>query len=435
MPGRPVDRWVRLVGLEVLAVGVPIAFVLLAAPGPFAWSVTAALVGCALLPLRHLWAPLGIIGSFWAIAGGLGWASEIVALFGMGRRTGSVWRSLPWLVLSLVAAVVPVLLTQDLTWRAIILTLVFAGLSAGSPLAVGLLVALRDRLTTSVRELEEAREATVRARESAARAEERSRIGREIHDAVGHHATLIAVGAAALSASTTEPGTREAAERLRMHAKRALAEMRTALGLAGADTAEQAGTAQLAGLVDRSVAGGMAVRLVPSGEPRPLTVSLDRAVYRIVQESLTNAARHSPGAAVEVEVDWREPVGLRVEVRNGPARRAVAPRGAFGIGGAGLAGLVERVRSVGGDLRTGPAAGGGFAVVARLPVAGRPPRAPEQQAAQQQQQAGQQQVTQPEVTQAQVTQAQVTRSQMTQPQAVRDAEPRTGTGPIPLAPT
>jgi signal transduction histidine kinase len=364
-----VARWTRTVALEVPAVGVPLVFVLLAAPGPFPWSVTAALVGCALLPLRHLWAPLGIIGSFWAIAGGLGWASEIVALFVVGRRTGTLWRSLPWLVLSVVAAVVPVLLTQDLTWQSVVLTIVFAVLSAGSPLAVGLLVALRDRLTASLRDLQEAREATVAAHESAARAEERARIGREIHDAVGHHATLIAVGAAALSASTAEPETRDAADRLRVHAKRALAEMRTALGLSGAGTGEQAGTAELVGLVERSAAGGMAIELVPEGEPRPLTVALDRAVYRIVQESLTNAARHSPGALVEVELDWREPEGLRVEVRNGPVRQGAARRGAFGIGGAGLAGLAERVRSVGGELESGPVPDGGFAVCARLPVA------------------------------------------------------------------
>jgi signal transduction histidine kinase len=388
-----VARWAGPVALEVPAVGVPLVFVLLAAPGPFPWSVTAALVGCALLPLRHLWAPLGIIGSFWAIAGGLGWASEIVALFVVGRRTGTLRRSLPWFVLSVVAAVVPVLVTQQLSWRSVVLTVVFAVLSAGSPLAVGLLVALRDRLTASLRELEEAREATVLARESAARAEERARIGREIHDAVGHHATLIAVGAAALSASTAEPETRDAADRLRVHAKRALAEMRTALGLSGAEPAEEAGTAQLVGLVERSAAGGMAIRLVPAGEPRPLTVALDRAVYRIVQESLTNAARHSPGAPVEVALDWREPAGLRVEVRNGPVRQDPARRGAFGIGGAGLAGLAERVRSVGGELDSGPVPDGGFAVCARLPV-GRSARAPEP-----------------------------------------DQEPRAGTGPIPLAPT
>ncbi|MEU7815806.1 histidine kinase [Pseudonocardia sp. NPDC049154] len=349
-------------GSEVLAVGVPAVFVLLAAPGPYVWSVTAGLVGCALLPLRHVRPWLAVVGSLWAIWGGLGWPAQIVALFVLGRRT-RLGATVPWLVVVVLAAVVPVLQREALSWQSVILTVVFAVLSAGSPLGFGLLTATRERLTTSLRELEDAREATVAARESAARAEERARIGREVHDAVGHHATLIAVGAAALSASTEEQRTREAATLLRTHAKEALAEMRSALGLVGP---APAGAAGLGGLVDRARETGLDVELVALGTARTLPVAPDQAVYRVVQEALTNAARHSPGSAVRVEVDWRGTDRIRVEVVNGPAGRPV--RSTFGTGGAGLAGLAERVGAAGGELASGPDAGG-FRVCAVLPLA------------------------------------------------------------------
>ncbi|MCE3549844.1 histidine kinase [Pseudonocardia sp. RS11V-5] len=356
--GGPVWR----LGVEILAVGLPAVFVLLGAPGPYEWSVAAGLVGCALLPLRHVRPWLAVVGSLGAIWGGLGWPAQIVALYVLGRRT-RLAGTVPWLVAVVVAAVVPVLHREVLSWQSVILTIVFAVLSAGSPLGFGLLTATRERLTTSLRELEDAREATVAARESAARAEERARIGREVHDAVGHHATLIAVGAAALSASTEEQRTREAADVLRTHAKEALAEMRSALGLVGP---APAGAAALGELVDRARDAGLDAELVALGIARTLPAAPDQTVYRVVQEALTNAARHSPGSTVRVEVDWRTSDRIRVEVGNGPARRPV--RGTFGTGGAGLAGLAERVRAVGGELTSGPDADG-FRVCTVLPLA------------------------------------------------------------------
>jgi signal transduction histidine kinase len=363
-PGRAARR----IGSELLAVGLPAVTVLLGAPGPRAWSVTAGLVGCALLPLRHVRPWLGVVGSLWAIWGGLGWPAQIVALFGLGRRT-RLAATVPWVVLVVVAAVAPVLVREQLTWQSVVLTVVFAVLSAGSPLGFGLLTATRERLTASLRELEDAREATLAARESAARAEERARIGREVHDAIGHHATLIAVGAAALSASTEEQRTREAADMLRTHAKEALAEMRSALGLVGP---VPAGAAGLGELVGRAREAGLDVELVALGTARTLPPAPDQVVYRVVQEALTNAARHGPGSAVRVEVDWQAVDRVRVEVVNGPPRRRVPST--FGTGGVGLAGLAERVTALGGELTSGPDRGG-FRVCAVLPLAPEtPPR-------------------------------------------------------------
>jgi signal transduction histidine kinase len=110
-----------------------------------------------------------------------------------------------------VAAVTPILLTQALPWQRIVLTVAFVALHAIAPTSLGLLMTTRERLTESLRDIERAREKALTASQEAARAQERARIGREIHDSVGHHATLIAVGAAAIATTTTEDETRRGA--------------------------------------------------------------------------------------------------------------------------------------------------------------------------------------------------------------------------------
>jgi signal transduction histidine kinase len=358
---------VRRVLVELSAVVLPASAVLLGVP-PFEWSVVAALVACALLPLRHLWPPLGLLGSFWALAGGLGWPPAIVALYTLGRRTKRVGLLAPWLVATVAVAVTPVLLTQDLPIGRIVLMVAFVALYAGAPAALGLLVSTRARLTESLRQLERAREEALAASRDAARAQERARIGREIHDAVGHHATLIAVGAAAIAASTAEEETRRGAEQLRVLAKRALAEMRAALGLL--DGSEHvAGLTEIPALVAGSRAAGVAVEFDERGDPVEVAPGTGRAVYRVVQESLTNAARHAAGARVSVRLHWC-PTELVVEVRNGPTAASRRPDTG---GGAGLTGLAERVSAAGGDLTAGPRPDGGFAVRAAFPLDPPPP--------------------------------------------------------------
>jgi signal transduction histidine kinase len=351
---------------EVAAVGLPAVAVLWAEP-PFSWSVVAALVACAVLPLRHLWPPLAVLGGLWGLAGGLGWPPALVALYALGRRSGRLSTTLPWLVLPVVAAVTPVLLTQDLAWQRIALTVVFVGLYAVAPAFVGLMVDTREKLTRSLRELERVREDAVVASQDAARAQERARIGREIHDAVGHHATLIAVGASALAASTAEPSTREAADRIRALAKRALAEMRVALGLVDGGGEQGAGLAEMSALVAGARAAGVDVEITHHGAQSELAPGVGRAVYRVVQESLTNAARHASGAPVRVDLTWH-PDELHVQVLNAapPRRRR---REAFASGGAGLTGLAERVVTVGGALSAGTTPAGGFVVRATFALA------------------------------------------------------------------
>jgi len=206
--------------------------------------------------------------------------------------------------------------------------------------------------------------------EHAARGE-RARIARELHDVVAHHISMIAVQAE--TARLTTPGMpAEGAKRLVAigdTARAALTEMRRLLGVLREDAgdeparAPQPGLVQLNELIDAArESTGSCMRLIVSGRVVPLDPGIELTAFRIVQEALTNARRHAPGAAVDVHVTYLED-HLQVRVRdNGP--------GAHGErSGHGLLGMRERASMVGGELHTGPAPGSGFLVETRLPTA------------------------------------------------------------------
>ena len=219
---------------------------------------------------------------------------------------------------------------------------------------------------------------------------ERARIARELHDVVAHHISMIAVQAE--TGRLTTPGLPAAgAQRFAAigdTARAGLTEMRRLLGVLredaeqdaasepdtasepappparpGADRRPQPGLPQLGNLVDdaRGASGG-AVRLIMSGRPDRLDPGVELAAYRIVQEALTNARRHAPGAAVDVELRYADDA-LRLRIRdNGPGQAARYRAGH------GLLGMRERAAAVGGSLQTGDARGGGFCVEAELPA-------------------------------------------------------------------
>ncbi|MFE0426927.1 sensor histidine kinase, partial [Streptomyces sp. NPDC058953] len=220
-----------------------------------------------------------------------------------------------------------------------------------------------------------------RAAADRARLRERSRIAGDMHDSLGHDLSLIALRAAALEVDRgLGDSQRAAARELRLAAAGATERLREVVGVLRED-AEAAPTAPrdetVRALVERARGSGLAVRLHEAGAPgsEPLPEMTDRAVHRVVQEALTNAAKHAPGAEITVRV-VRDRDTVAVTVTNGPApdpTTTAAPGG-----GTGLVGLHERVRLAGGTLAHGPADGGGFTVGARLPVtAGAPAPAPE----------------------------------------------------------
>jgi signal transduction histidine kinase len=202
--------------------------------------------------------------------------------------------------------------------------------------------------------------------------EERTRIARELHDVVAHHMSLIAVRAETAPYRLTDLPESARAEfgSLSAAAREALADMRRLLGVLRHDQsarlAPQPQLADLPSLVDAARRAGVSVELsVPSAlDQVPSGVGV--CAYRIVQESLSNASQHAPGAAVTVSVD-QDSSAVLLRVANGPG----GPIGLSGNErgpGDGLTGMRERVALLGGSLSAGPAPDGGFVVSAVLPL-------------------------------------------------------------------
>ena len=227
-------------------------------------------------------------------------------------------------------------------------------------------------IRTRARITEELHEAAVQAQEAHERdaaqaaAEERRRIAREMHDVVAHSVSVMVVQAGGARRILERDPRRavEAAAHIEDVGRAALTEMRRLLGLMhhADERAPQPTLRELGSLVERTRAAGLPVSLTVEGEPRPLPAGKDLAAYRVVQEALTNAIKHAGAAPTEVTVRW-EPSHLELEIVD-----TGAPNANGHGGGHGLVGMEERVRLYDGELRTGRRAGGGFEVVARLPL-------------------------------------------------------------------
>ena len=214
-----------------------------------------------------------------------------------------------------------------------------------------------------------AEKALTEAQARAAVAEERARIARELHDVVTHHINLVVLQAMAAD-GRADPGdpVRENLQVIERSGREALSEMRRLLGVLRDDDAErplapQPGVDDVGTLVGSARDAGLSVELAVSGTPRRLPAGLALTVYRIVQEALTNAARHAAGSRVGVRLRY-EPDAVDVAVVDDGGRATDSAPG----GGRGLLGMRERVAVFAGTLETGPSPAGGFAVHARLPL-------------------------------------------------------------------
>ncbi|MET7365590.1 histidine kinase [Streptomyces sp. NPDC005566] len=207
-----------------------------------------------------------------------------------------------------------------------------------------------------------------RGRVEQARLRERARIAEDMHDSLGHELNLIALRAGALQiAPDLADHHRETAAGLRAGAAEAMERLRDIIGILreeGTPAPLEPSHPGVVALVDRARASGAGVELRCTGEADELPGMTDKAVYRVVQESLTNVMKHAPGAAVAVRLD-HTPLEVTVAVRNGPPARDPLENRAQG--GRGLIGLQERTRLAGGEFRAGVLPDGGFEVIARLP--------------------------------------------------------------------
>ncbi|MCY4725658.1 histidine kinase [Nocardioides sp. STR2] len=251
----------------------------------------------------------------------------------------------------------------------------FGCLVVGILTATGYAMGAQRELVDSYRERALTAEREQQARVAQARAAERTRIAREMHDVLAHRISLVAMHAGALGYRTdlSEEERTSAAKSIEDNAHRALTDLRAVLGVLRDPTQPanavperpQPGIDDIATLVAEEKSGGMRVRLSNRVED-DVPAAAGRTAYRIVQEALTNVRKHAPGTAVTVDVAGSQDDGLVIGVRNaapvGPAAAPVLP-----ASGLGLLGLAERAALAGGRISHGTDPGGGYAVRAWIP--------------------------------------------------------------------
>ncbi len=351
------------------------------------WAV-ALLVGLLSLVRRSLPATALVVSA--ALAGSVLGAGPLLmyASWSAGSRIERPWRAVGAYAAGLALYVAGGLLGDGAEDALELSLLMAAALGAGPYLVLAVVPGLASRYRAQRRDLLEAlrrhnaqlvREQAMVARQ--ARLLERQRIAQDMHDSLGHQLALIAVHAGALEVDPELGGRqREGVGILREAARSAMRELREAVGILRVDTegpttpapgpepeaAPARGAAGVDALVASSRGAGAPVELRRRGDARPLAPAADHAVYRIVQEGLTNAHKHAPGAPITVELRY-EPDSLVVEVANAPVPDGTPPAPPAISGGQGLAGLGERARLVGGMVHSGPSPDGGFRLAGVLP--------------------------------------------------------------------
>jgi signal transduction histidine kinase len=212
-----------------------------------------------------------------------------------------------------------------------------------------------------------------REREAALRAE-RARIARELHDVVTHSVTVMVLqtGAARQIMSKDEQRLRELLESVESSGRSALEELRRLLGLLSdqdreAPLSPQPGVTEIPSLIEQVRQAGMDVELCIEGQPREVSGGVAIAVYRIVQEALTNVLKHADGASSRVMLRWRERA-IEFEILDNGSPDRVAEHDAWP--GRGIIGMRERAEMYGGTVDVHAEPGRGFVVRARIPLEG-----------------------------------------------------------------
>ncbi|WIB32250.1 histidine kinase [Curtobacterium sp. MCSS17_005] len=341
----------------------------------------AGVVALVLLPFRHR-APLlmtVVIVALSAVST-LAVGASGLALVSLATRRRAVEIAIVSATLLAATLLYDVFLAPDQTmplWQIVIAGVVVTALLV----AIGIGIGQRRALLLSLRERAALLERDQQLREDRAREQERAHIAREMHDVLGHRLSLVALHAGALEyrgPGLTPDETAAAAGVVRAEAHSALTDLRDVLGVlrdpAATGGDEVTGTAppqptlvDLPGLLDQARSGGATVRARVDTDGTAVPTAVGRHAYRIVQESLTNARRHAPGAPVDVVVETVPGPAIRVVVSNTQAD-GPAPADTSGhTAGHGLRGLAERARLVGGSFRAGSDDGRVHVVEAVLP--------------------------------------------------------------------
>jgi signal transduction histidine kinase len=377
---RTAGRWVSDVLLTLLALVTALPALHRDSTQPAAAEVVVLAISVAPLLVRRIW-PLPVFG--WilltAIAAGL-WSSSaidglalLIALYTVASRRPRR-EALVCAGLLEVVAVIALLLYANSRWW---FDAIFVSGMVAAALGLGLYFAARRAYLAELHDRAERLERERDQQAALAAAAERARIAREMHDIVAHHLTVmttLAEAAVAASASSPEKAT-DVMRSVAVTGRRALADTRRLLGVLRERDGTGAGSAealqpvpdlgQLDALIEQVRSAGLDTALELHGQAPDVPAGVQLAVYRLVQEALTNTLKHGgAGARASVRLSF-EPGELRVDVNDDGAGSA-APAAA-GVGG-GLPGMRERVRAYGGDVQAGPRQPAGWAVSARLPL-------------------------------------------------------------------
>ncbi|MGN7191768.1 MULTISPECIES: sensor histidine kinase [unclassified Curtobacterium] len=363
-------RWVRTRRtpwwlVDALFVAAAVVDAALDIAGTTTTERTLSLVAAGALVLRRRLPVLTFALTMPGLFIGSGVVAASIALFTLGERTDRRW-------LMLLAAVVQFVgfsgfvVGPPQQLDEIVVSTVYALIFALGPLAIGMLVRTRAVLVDRIAELGASRVEERRRGAEVALSRERALLAREMHDVVSHQVTLIAVQAGGVQMAGRDARERDFARTIRQLCVVTLQELREmvqVLRASGGTDREIAPQPVLADL-DRLVAASGLPTEVAVDLPDTLPLPVQRAVYRFVQEGLTNVRKHAPGAAVRVtgRIEADEVV---VDLVNGPA---CADRLELPGSGLGLIGLGERASLLGGSLTSGRGADGGFAIHLRLPV-------------------------------------------------------------------
>jgi signal transduction histidine kinase len=296
-----------------------------------------------------------------------GWAqmAAMIALYTVARRYVTGWQT--------VVAGVLVWSCRFMTWPPSEFTktplsghfhsAIYGFLVVGLPIAIALLAHARQELSARTTELAESRERERVLHAHAIRADERAKLAREMHDVVSHQVSLIAMQAGALRMAVADAEHKQVAGTIRTLSTRTLDELRQLVSVLRApEDTPQPGVDELSEL---AADAGFEVSVQLKGAVQDLAAPVSGAVYRTVQEALTNIRKHAVGSSATVLIDADDSAGdVLVEVRNTPPS---SPSSSLPSGGHGLVGLRERATLLGGQFSAGPTEEGGFLVSASFP--------------------------------------------------------------------
>jgi signal transduction histidine kinase len=360
--------WRRIPGwaTDLIAVAVAAADALLYNSATDALAVGTSAVACAALLIRRRWPLLAFALTLPAALVANILAAPVIALFALSVRSRRRWLLLACGALFAAAEAVGWPITErliaDQNWTAV--TFVYQLATAAAPILLGQLLQTANDLHARIDEIEATKRHERELYAQTVLARERNQLAREMHDVVSHQVSLISVQAGALQVITSDQRVRDAAASIRTLSSTTLEELRSMVMLlraAGTDSPGLAPQPTVRDLPALVAASGLPVTL--RGElPDDLSPATQRAIYRTVQEALTNVRKHAPGSPISVSL-WSDESRCGVTVVNGqPTERPLDLPSAK----LGLLGLRERAELLGGSLTAG-SANDGFRVHLDLP--------------------------------------------------------------------